>query len=78
MEQRIVVVSEAPPRLEELDARATMKFLREYQGYELRAANKGTVIPMYRCLEPDDLETLYECTEDDLEKNNIRVVMEGA
>jgi hypothetical protein len=78
MEQRIVVVSEAPPRLEELDARATMKFLREYAGYELRSANIEAIVPMYRCLKPEDLKTLIECTEDDLVEKNIHVVRERA
>ena len=70
-----MVVSESPPRLEELDPRLARKFLREYQGYELRVADMEAVIPMYRCLKPEDLETLYECTEDDLREKNIRVIM---
>ena len=62
MEKRIVVVPEAPPLLKDLEAKAAREFLRKYAGYELRATNREAIVPMYRCLKPDDLDTLLECT----------------
>ena len=74
MDQRVVVISEAPPRMETLDAEAARKFLKEYQGYEMRVDSRQAQIPMMRCLGPEDFETLVECTIDDLQTRGIRVV----
>ena len=41
-----------------------------------RSANREATVPMYRCRNPEDFETLIKCTEDSLDGKNIRVVME--
>ena len=78
MEQRIVVVSESPPRLTEFDAGPARKFLKDYAGYKLRVADLEALVPMYRLVKPEDLETLLECTEEGLRERNIRVVRQRA
>ena len=63
-ERKIVVVSEAPPRLESLDAAAARKFLKDYIAYELRLEATEAQVPMKRLLEPDDLQVLIDNSEE--------------
>lgn len=73
MEQRLVVINEAAPRLKGFDSGSARKFLREYIAYENRLETTEAQIPLRRCIEPDDLSTLLECSED----LAIRVVRES-
>ena len=63
-EQRVVVISEVAPKLTEFTGAAAKKFLRDYVAYENRLDATEAQIPLRRCLEPDDLETLLQCSED--------------
>ena len=63
-EQRVIVVSETAPRLLEFEAPAARKFLKEYMAYEGRLDGLDAQVPMKRCLAPDDLDTLIQCSED--------------
>ena len=73
-EQRVVVISEVAPKLTEFTGAAAKKFLRDYVAYENRLDATEAQIPLRRCLEPDDLETLLQCSED----MGIEVVREPA
>ena len=64
MEQRLVVINEAAPRLKGFDSGSARKFLREYIAHENRLETMEAQIPLRRCIEPDDLSTLLECSED--------------
>lgn len=63
-EQKVVVVTEVAPRLKEFDSSPAMSFLREYVSYENRVEGIEAKIPMRCCLEPEDLESLLQCSED--------------
>ena len=73
-EQRVVVVSEVAPKLTVFDGPAARKFLRDYVAYENRLDATEAQVPLRRCLEPNDLETLLDCSED----LRIEVVREPA
>ena len=73
MDQRVIVVSEAPPLMESLDASAARTFLRKYKGYEMRVDNRQALVPMKRLFSPEDYETLVECTTDDLRRRGMRI-----
>ena len=75
-EQRIVVVSERAPRMNEFEPEAARRFLKEYLAYEMRLNNIEAKIPMRQCLTPGDLETLLDCA-DDLEVEVVRRLPEG-
>jgi hypothetical protein len=49
-------------RLKEFSSVAARKFLREYVAYENRLDATEAQTPLRRCLEPDDLETLLQCS----------------
>jgi len=70
-EQRVIVVSETAPRLLEFEAPAARKFLKDYLAYECRLDGHDAQVPMKRCLAPEDLETLIQCSED---MNGVRIV----
>jgi hypothetical protein len=61
-EHKVVIVSELAPRLREFSSAAARKFLREYVAYENRLDATEAQTPLRRCLEPDDLETLLQCS----------------
>ena len=73
-EQRVIVVSEVAPKLTEFTGAAAKKFLRDYVAYENRLDATEAQMPLRRCLDPDDLETLIQCSED----MTIEVVREPA
>lgn len=73
-DQRVIVVSEVAPRLTEFTGAAAKKFLRDYVAYENRLDATDSQMPLKRCLDPDDLETLIQCSED----MKIEVVREPA
>ena len=56
------VVSALAPRLKEFSSTAARKFLREYVAYENRLDATEAQTPLRRCLQPDDLETLLQCS----------------
>lgn len=63
-EQRVIVVSEVAPKLTEFTGAAAKKFLRDYVAYENRLDATEAQMPLRRCLDPDDLDTLIQCSED--------------
>jgi hypothetical protein len=67
-ERRVIVVTEEAPRLKEFTAAEAKKFLRDYLAYENRLEATEAQVPLRRCLDPDDLETLLQCSEDMAEK----------
>ena len=62
-ERQIIVVSEVAPRLREFEAGAAKTFLREYVSYENRLGVSEVKTQMKKCIEPEDLDTLLECSE---------------
>ena len=62
-ERQIVVVSEVAPRLREFETEAAKTFLREYVSYENRLGVNEAKIQMKKCVEPEDLDTLLECSD---------------
>lgn len=62
--QKVIVVTEAAPRLKEFDGPAAMKFLRDYQAYENRLEDTEVQVQMRQCIDPVDLEALLQCSED--------------
>lgn len=63
-DQRVIVVSESAPKLKELESAAAKRFLSEYAAYENRLEFSDSRVSMKRCLEPEDLSTLLECSDD--------------
>ena len=63
-EQRVIVVTEVAPKLKEFSSAAAREFLREYVAYENRLDATEAQMPLRRCIEPEDLETLLQCSED--------------
>ena len=63
-EQRVIVVTEVAPRLKDFTGPEARKFLRDYVAYENRIDTTEAQTPLRRCLEPEDLETLLQCSED--------------
>ena len=62
-ERQIIVVSEVAPRLSVFATEAARTFLRDYVSYENRLGVNEVKIQMKKCMEPDDLDTLLECSE---------------
>ena len=73
MEKKIIVVSELAQRLKKFESKAARKFLREYLAYENRLDTSEAQVPLRRCLEPGDLESLLQCAED---MEGVRVLRE--
>ena len=63
-EQKVIVVTEVAPRLKKFEGAAARAFLREYIAYENRLDATDAQTPLKRCIEPEDLETLLQCSED--------------
>ena len=76
-ERKIVVVSELAPRLREFEAGAARRFLKEYVAYENRLEASEAQVPLKRCIEPEDLDTLMQCSEDMVGVRVIKKMPEG-
>jgi hypothetical protein len=76
-ERKIVVVSELAPRLREFEAGAARRFLKEYVAYENRLEASEAQVPLKRCIEPEDLDTLMQCSEDMVGVRVIKKIPEG-
>ena len=76
-EQRVMVVTEGAPKLTDFESEKARAFLRDYAVYENRLDTADRQVPMKRCLEPSDLETLLMCSEEMPGVEIVRGIPEG-
>ena len=61
--QQVIVVSEKAPQLNQLEAGAARRFLKDYVAYERRQGESALIQAMRLCMSPEDFDDLLDEAE---------------